>query len=259
MGTGGIGKTTLAVEVAAQTAGRYESGPYFVDLAPLGDVELVPAALVAALGVEVDPDVDVMGRVRDALADHSVVLIMDNCEHLLPGIAELVAGLLVSNPGVRVLATSREPLGVAGEQVWPLDPLDVPPVDGSSEQIRDSESGVLFISRLPMNVASASLERRGSRRSRGDLSQSRGHAAGLELAAARSRTLSLPDLADRLAARSASWRCHGHGVLPRHRTMRAALDWGHRTVVAGRPDGAPGDECVRRRLRPGGLQRRVCR
>ncbi len=204
-GTGGIGKTTLAVEVAARTAGRYEFGPYFVDLAPLGDIGLIPAALVAALGVEVDPTDDLIERVRAALADHSIVLVMDNCEHLLPGVAELVAGLLVSTPGVRVVATSREPLGVAGERVWPLEPLDVPPVDGSSEQIRDSESGVLFISRLPMNVASGALSVEDLAAVGAICRSVEGMPLGLELAAARSRTLSLPTSPNGSPTRSASW------------------------------------------------------
>ena len=227
VGTGGIGKTTLAVEVAGQTAGRYESGPYFVDLAPLGDVGQVPGALVSALGVDVEPDDDVMERLRDALADRSTVLLIDNCEHLLPGIAELVAGLLGSNPGIRVLATSREPLQVAGEQVWPLDPLDVPPPSSSPEEIRASASGVLFISRLPVNVAThvSSVE---DVAAVGVICRNlEGLPLALELAAARSRTLSLPDLADRLGRSISELARPGHGVLPRHRTMRAALAWGH--------------------------------
>ena len=227
VGTGGIGKTTLAVEVAGQTAGRYESGPYFVDLAPLGDVGQVPGALVSALGVDVEPDDDVMERLRDALADRSTVLLIDNCEHLLPGIAELVAGLLGSNPGIRVLATSREPLQVAGEQVWPLDPLDVPPPSSSPEEIRASASGVLFISRLPVNVAThvSSVE---DVAAVGVICRNlEGLPLALELAAARTRTLSLPDLADRLGRSISELARPGHGVLPRHRTMRAALAWGH--------------------------------
>ena len=103
---GGIGKTRLAVELAAPTADRDEFGPYFVDLAPIADVDLVPAASAAAVGVPVEPGEDVMTVVRDSLTARHVVVVVDNCEHLLPGIAELVAGLLASCPGLRVLATS---------------------------------------------------------------------------------------------------------------------------------------------------------
>ena len=156
-GVGGIGKTRLAIELATQTVGRLTYGPFFVDLAPIGDIELVPAALAAALGVQVEPNDDVMARIRSALADHPIVMVVDNCEHLLPGIAELVAAVLRSSPGVRVLATSRESLGVAGERVCPVDPLRVPPTDASMEQIEGSDAGALFLARLPMNLSTGPL------------------------------------------------------------------------------------------------------
>ena len=152
-GVGGIGKTRLAIELATRTAGRDRFGPYFVDLAPISDVELVPAALAGALGVRVEPTADVMTLVRSALADHSVVVVLDNCEHLLPAIAELVGALLASSPRLRVVATSREPLGVAGERVCPVDPLRVPPAVASIEEIEASDAGALFLARLPMNLS----------------------------------------------------------------------------------------------------------
>ena len=201
-----------------------------------------------------------MERVRAALADRSIVLLIDNCEHLLPGIAELVAGLLGSNPGVRVLATSREPLQVAGEQVWPLDPLDVPPPSSSPEQIRASASGVLFISRLPVNVATqvSSVE---------------------DVAAVGVICRNLEGLPLGARARRGA---QPHVVVARPRRPPRPLDQraGAGPVTAccpviarcGPPStgaiellspaaqtGAPGDECVRRWLRPGGLHRRVCR
>ena len=229
-GPGGIGKTTLAVEVAARTAGGDQFGPYFVDLAPLGDVQLFPAALVAALGVEVDPNDDVMERVRSALSDHVIVLVIDNCEHLLPQVADVVNRLLVSSPGVRVVATSRQPLDVAGERVWSLDPLDVPPANGSSEEVQASESGALFIARLPINVTTRSLGAEDVAAVGMICRSLEGMPLALELAAARSRTLSLPDLADRLRDSISEVTLPAHGVLPRHRTLRAALDWGYRLL-----------------------------
>ena len=157
VGVGGIGKTRLAVEIATETIGRCEFGPFFVDLAPIGDVEHVPAGLAAALGVDVEPGGDAIAAVSSALGRHEVVVVIDNCEHLLPGVAELVGVLLASAPAVRVVATSREPLGIAGEQVCPVDPLRVPPLDASVEQIESSDAGALFLARLPMNVATGPL------------------------------------------------------------------------------------------------------
>ena len=96
-------------------------------------------------------------RARTAIADESVVIIVDNCEHLLPGVSELIVRLLVSAPRLRVVATSRQPLDVAGERVWPLDPLGVPPATASTEEVRGSESGALFLACLPVNVAARPL------------------------------------------------------------------------------------------------------
>jgi predicted ATPase len=225
-GTGGIGKTRLATEFAARTAGRHEHGPYFVDLVPLGDGELVPSALAAALAVEVEAHEDAVDRVRSTLDGHHVVMVMDNCEHLLPGVAELIAALLAGSPGVRIVATSREPLDIAGERVWPVSPLAVAPASSSLEEIQDSASGALFLARLPMNVADRSLSEDDVRAVASVCRSLDGIPLGLELAAARTRTLSLPDLAERLDHSIRELALPGHGIAARHRTMRSALDWG---------------------------------
>jgi predicted ATPase/DNA-binding SARP family transcriptional activator len=229
-GTGGVGKTRLAVELAAGTIGRHGYGPFFVDLVPVGDAELIPAALAVALGVHLDPHDDVMARVRSAIADQTLMVVIDNCEHLLPAIAEAISRLLASNRGLWLVATSREPLDVAGERVWPLDPLGVPSDGCSPEQIRNSESAALFLARLPMNLAAHPLsgEEIGAV---GDICRClAGMPLGLELAAARTRTLSLRELAERLERSISELKLPGHGVSPRHRSMRAALDWGYRLL-----------------------------
>ena len=226
-GTGGIGKTRLAIAVAARTVGSHEFGPYFADLASISDTELVPAALATAFGVRVDAHDDVIGRIRSALDGHDVVVVMDNCEHLLAGVAELVAGLLGATPSVRVVATSREPFGVAGERVFPVGPLELPPSNPTCEEIENSGSGALFLARLPVDVATSVLTRDDLVAVGTICRRIDGIPLGLELAAARSRTLSLPELAHLLDHSIGALASTGHATLPRHRTMRAALDWGY--------------------------------
>jgi predicted ATPase/DNA-binding SARP family transcriptional activator len=229
-GVGGIGKTRLAIAIASDMTGRFACGPFFVDLAAIHDVELVPAAVAAALGIDVEPGADVTATVRSAVGAQSLVLVVDNCEHLLPGIADLVSTLVTSSAGIQVLATSREPLGIAGERVCPIDPLRVPPPDASLEQIATCDAGALFLARLPMNLTTAPLNADELSAVGTICRHLDGLPLGLELAAARSRTLSLPELAERLGHSIDELAASRHGVLPRHRTMRAALDWGYQLL-----------------------------
>ena len=134
-GPGGIGKTRLALAVARDVAGADGANErtmpageaVFADLAPLADPELVPAAVAAALRVPEQPGRPLLGALVAAVGSRGVLLVLDNCEHLLDACATLAAGLLGACPVLRVLATSREPLAVAGEAVWPVPPLALPP------------------------------------------------------------------------------------------------------------------------------------
>ena len=182
--------------------------------------------------MRVDAHDDVVGRIRSALDGRDVVAVMDNCEHLLPGVAQLVTGLLGATPNVRMLATSREPFGVAGERVFRVGPLGVPPPDPTFEEIEESGSGTLLLARLPIDVATSALTRE-DLAAIGTICRSiDGIPLGLELAAARSRTLSLPELAQLLDHSIGALASTGHATVPRHRTMRAALDWGYQFLSA---------------------------
>jgi predicted ATPase/DNA-binding SARP family transcriptional activator len=225
-GVGGIGKTRLAVELATEARAAGGDGPFFVDLAPIGDVALVPTAVAAALGVEVEPHHDAMATVYEALVDRSVEVVFDNCEHLLPGIAELIAALLAASAGVRVLATSREALGIPGERVCPVDPLRVPGESASVAEIEQSDAGSLFLARLPMNVSTGPLSPEEFAAVGTICRTLDGIPLGLELAAARCLTLSLTQLAERLHRSFDELAPPRHGTVARHRTIDAALDWG---------------------------------
>jgi DNA-binding winged helix-turn-helix (wHTH) protein len=126
VGPGGIGKTTVALAVAEALIPAYEHGVWLIDLAPLGDPRLVPTALADALGLQIRCENPLPGLVG-SLRDKKMLLLLDNCEHVIESAAALVVGVLTVAPGVQVLATSREPLRVEGEHVHRLSPLGSPP------------------------------------------------------------------------------------------------------------------------------------
>jgi DNA-binding SARP family transcriptional activator len=125
-GTGGVGKTRLALQVGHELKGQYPDGAWFVDLAPLSDPALVPQAVATALGLRGRPDQPALESLLGALKGRKALLLLDNCEHLIAACAELAAVLLAGCPELRLLATSREPLGVPGEVLWHVLPLPVP-------------------------------------------------------------------------------------------------------------------------------------
>ena len=120
VGPGGIGKTTVALAVAERMSANYEHGVWLVDLAPLGDPRLVPSAVATVLGPEIRTEDPVPGLVA-GLGDQRMLLLLDNCEHVIDAAVSLAAAVLSAAPGVDILATSREPLGVAGERQYPSD------------------------------------------------------------------------------------------------------------------------------------------
>jgi predicted ATPase len=145
-GPGGAGKTRLAGQVARRAAGRFADGAWLAELAPVGDPALVAAVVAAALGVREQPGVSAAGVLVRALARRQLLLVLDNCEHVIGAAAELCAGLLTACDDVRVLSTSREPLRIAGEARYRLGPLSLP--DGVDlAGAGGSEAVVLFADR----------------------------------------------------------------------------------------------------------------
>jgi predicted ATPase len=125
-GTGGSGKTRLALEVARDLIGSYPDGVWLVELAPLSEGELVPKALAEAIGIPEIPGRQITDALVHSMRHKEQLVVMDNCEHLIEAVARLVDTLLDACPGLRVLATSREPVDVAGELNWPVPSLSVP-------------------------------------------------------------------------------------------------------------------------------------
>src|SRR5215203_912541 len=147
-GPGGVGKTRLALSVADQVIPDFHDGGLFVDLAPLGDADLVLPAIARALGVPEGGERPLIERLVAALRHRHVLLILDNCEHLVTAVATVVSHVLTGCPAVQVLATSRAPLRVQGEQELPVAPLPTPPLEDSDDALlADNPAVQLFTER----------------------------------------------------------------------------------------------------------------
>ncbi len=252
LGPGGAGKTRLAVEAARRHEDR--DGARMVDLASVTEPAEVGAAVLAGIGLRGGAMFDARTRVEGdeldvlvgELGGRECLLLVDNCEHLIDAVAHLVTGLLSRCPRLRVLATSREPLAVDGEALVPLGPLALPNPDDSVDQARRAASVRLFTERAaavrPGFAVDGTTLPEVVRVVRG----LDGMPLALELAAARLRTLSLPELADGLSDRFRLLTTGSRTALPRHRTLRAVIAWSwemlgeHERTVAERVSILPG-------------------
>ena len=237
-GPGGSGKTRLATEIGRGLVDRRPDGVWFVELAPVGDGADVAPAVLAALGLrgqgvvaaapgrarpeQVDTPLD---RLAAALSTRSLLLVLDNCEHLIAAVAAVVDRLLGDCPRLGVLATSREPVGITGETLWPVAPLALPPPDADPADALGYPAVRLLVERAhavrpgftvdattapPMVQVCRALD---------------GMPLAIELAAARLRTMSLDQLAARLDDRFRLLTGGSRMALPRHQTLRAVVDW----------------------------------
>jgi predicted ATPase/DNA-binding winged helix-turn-helix (wHTH) protein len=228
VGPGGVGKTTVALAVAERMISDYEHGVRLVDLAPLGDSRLVASAAATVLGLEMRSEDPLPGLVA-ALRDDRMVLLLDNCEHVVEGAAGLAAAVLSGAPGVKILATSREPLGVAGEHEHRLRPLTSPEL---SSTLAAAEAAAfpavqLFVERVTANVEDFALTDANARLVAEVCRRLDGLPLAIEFAAPRVQVLGLEGLAARLRSHLAPWAVQRRGAMPRHRTMRAVIDWSY--------------------------------
>ena len=222
-GPGGCGKTRLALRVAMLAEAGFGDGARLAELAPLTDPALVPATVVRALGVsERDVPTPTAGLVH-ALADRELLVVLDNCEHVLAAAAGLVATLLAQCPRVRFLATSRERLDVPGELVFPVPPLGLP-ADGSAAAVAGSEAGLLFAARAGAASPAFELTEGNSAAVARVCSRLDGMPLAIELAAARCPALGPAELAARLDGHPGL--LSGGPARPgRHRSLEALVAW----------------------------------
>ncbi|WP_410565758.1 AfsR/SARP family transcriptional regulator [Amycolatopsis sp. cmx-4-61] len=233
LGPGGAGKTRLALEAARRHEQEYRDGACFIDLAPVTEPAKIGPAVLAGIGLRGGALFDVhrraegdeLGVLLSELGGREVLLLVDNCEHLIDAVARLVATLLPRCPGLRVLATSREPLAIDGEALVPLGPLPLPAPDDSLEQVREAASVRLFTERAAAVRPGFSVDETTLPDIVRVVRGLDGMPLALELAAARLRTLSLPDLADGLADRFRLLTTGHRTAPPRHRTLRAVIAW----------------------------------
>ena len=224
-GAGGSGKTRLAVEAAGGVAERFADGVWLADLAGIADPELVPSVVMEVLGVRQAGEVAVIEALRWRLRSAELLLVLDNCEHLLDACAGLAVALLASSPGLRVLATSREPLGVAGEVSYPVAPLAVAPEGSQAEVLAQAPAVRLFLDRVSAARGGAGLEPGSAGAVAGICRKLDGLPLAIELAAARAGTLSVEDIEVHLADSFAFLAYRRPAADPRHQALKAAIDW----------------------------------
>jgi predicted ATPase/DNA-binding CsgD family transcriptional regulator len=228
-GPGGSGKTRLAREAAAGAVEGFEDGVWVVELAPLADPDLVPRAAATVLGVRETPDVPLVDSLRARLRDRRLLLLLDNCEHLVEASANLAADLLSSCPELRILATSRAALGVAGENLFGVPPLSLPdPRRGPSVgSLPEYEAVRLFIERARAVKADFSLDEGNALAVAQICYRLDGIPLAIELAAARVRVLSAGQISSRLDDSFSLLTSGGRTALARHGTLRATMDWSY--------------------------------
>jgi predicted ATPase/class 3 adenylate cyclase len=226
-GVGGIGKTRLALQAAAGVLGDYPDGVWFVELAPLADPQLVPLAVAVVLGVKEEPGHPLVEALLKNVKNRKLLLILDNCEHLLNASAGLAAQLLQAGPQLQILTTSRQPLHVAGETGLAVPPLAVSDPDRTIAlaDLEQSEAASLFIDRALSARPSFQLTQQIAAVVATICRRLDGIPLAIELAAARVRAISVENIAARLNDRF-SLLTHGDSTaLPRQQTLRALIDW----------------------------------
>lgn len=223
-GAGGSGKTRLALELAHRVRERFED-VVWVDLAPLSDPDLIGQQIIDAMGVRELAAEDVLRVVIDAIRDRSMLFVLDNCEHLVHGSAVVAEEILRSCPNTSIVATTREALGVRGEQTWLVPPLSIE----DAMQLFNERARSVLPSFVPDDAVIAHICERLD-----------GIPLAIELAAARVKVLSVAEIASRLddAFRLLS---SGSRTLPRHRTIRETIDWSYRLL-------SPDEQVLLRRL-----------
>ena len=228
-GAGGCGKTRLALQIARELQKTFADGVWLVELASLADPSMVPDAVAAVFSLHEQTGVAPLQTIIGALASRNLLLVLDNCEHLLAASAQLAYAVLRSCPGIRLLATSRERFGIAGEQTFRVPSLTLPDSGRPTtmESVGESEAMQLFVERARLNRPDFVLNAQNAPKIVSLCHSLDGIPLALELAAARVRSLSVEDIESRLERRFELLTGGDRSALPRHQTLRAMIDWSY--------------------------------
>jgi predicted ATPase len=235
-GPGGIGKTSVVVELARQVVGAWPDGVWLVELAGLRDPELLPGVLMAALGLGEEPGRPATApveRLVEFARDKTLLLVLDGCEHLTAACAALAERLLRMAPGVKVLAASREVLGVVGEARWPVPPLAVPGADEPAGPLIQWDAIRLFVERAELADSGFELDAENGPAVAELCRRLDGLPLAIELAAAWIQALSVGELLDRLGDRFELLYDGRRTTDPRQRTLRATIEWSFQLLDEG--------------------------
>ena len=221
-----MGKTRLAVQVAAELLPRFPDGAWLCELAAAGDADSMAQVVQKTLGVQLRAGSTIEDSIVEFLRAKHLLLVLDNCEHLMRQVRELADTILHACPNVRMLATSREALGIAGEQSWPLRSLDVP-TSQSLDAVTSSEAAALFTDRAAPHSRRSPIDATNAGAVADICERLDGIPLAIELAAARVVAMSPADVASRLDERF-RLLTGGRGTsVERHQTLRAAVDWSY--------------------------------
>ena len=227
LGMGGLGKTRLSLQIAADVLEKYPDGVWFVDLAPIKDPSLVPNAVAQVLGVHEERGKPLMQTLCEHVKDHKLLFVLDNCEHLMTACASLADTLLRDASDLRILATSREALKIRGEQAYQVLPLKAPDRNAGVETLLRSEAVQLFVERARLQKPGFSLTERDAPAIAELCARLEGIPLALELAAARLRSLSVDELNKRLHDRFKLLTGGSRVALERQQTLRALVSWSY--------------------------------
>ncbi|MBI5651861.1 MAG: tetratricopeptide repeat protein [Chloroflexi bacterium] len=232
-GAGGCGKTRLAIQVATElaNANRFKNGVWWVELAPLSDATLVARTVAAVFNLDEAPNTPMLTTLTNYLRAKDLLLILDNCEHLIDACAQLADALLRACPQLKILASSREALGITGETPYKIPSLSLPPPDFRSfpnfGSLLQSEAVQLFVERAHTLAPTFTLSQSNASAIAQICERLDGIPLALELAAARIKTLSVEQIATRLDDRFRLLTGGSRTALPRQQTLRALIDWSY--------------------------------